>query len=94
MPYIGEVAINGDWKNVVTAFQPNLVTGTKYRIIHLSLRGGEYIRQAANPGNALEGHGVPLAGEREIVVEAGVGIWMRSFSGQAQSDGRVVVETA
>ena len=94
MPYIGEVAIDENWKNVVKEFVPNLVTGTKYRIIHLSLRGGEYIRQAANPGNALKGHGVPLSGEREITVEAGVGIWMRSFSGQAQSDGRVVVETA
>lgn len=94
MPYIGEANIDESWKNVVTEFVPNLVEGTTYRIIYSSIRGGEYIRQAANPGNALKGHGVPLSGEREITVEAGVGIWMRSFSGQAQADGRIVVETA
>ena len=65
MPYIGEANIDESWKNVVTEFVPNLAEGTRYRILHLSLRGGEYIRQAANPGNALKGHGVPLSGMRK-----------------------------
>ena len=94
MPYIGEATIDENWKNVVTEFVPNLVTGTKYRIVHLSIRGGEYIRQAAHPGPALKGHGVPLSGARELTVEAGVGIWIRSYAGAEQPDGRVVVETA
>ena len=93
MPHVGQLEIASEsWTNIVTGFMPNLVVGTKYRITHLSIRGGEMIRQMADPGDALKGKGVPSDGVREIVTEAGIGIWIRSFG--AGIDGYVVVETA
>ena len=94
MPHIGEVNIGGNWINLVTHFTPNLVVGTKYRLVYLTISGGEYLRLAGNPGNVLKKHGVPLSGIREIVVEAGIGIWIRSMSEKTTTDGLCLVETA
>ena len=94
MPYVGEFSLDENWTNLVTEATPDLAVGTKYRIINLGTRALEYIRLEDSPGNALKGHGVPLGagGERELTIEANVGLWIRGTGGS--SLGLVVVETA